>query len=589
MSLQGITVAISPSGIKYFTSLFLTNAIQHAVDGLTPPSKTIPVGDILFASGKYGTSSDVDIKINLSSGSLSGFSPDYLSQTQGDNGAFSLVLKAGNFKANYKWNETYHMEHCYIVCSNMGNVNNTYNYSVGFSSLTLIVDFKFAFANNKWGFNFVSVSDTAAGISPNIPKNSVVNGQESAGCFQTKVSDATKDAVQSIDFNTSIQKIIPPLFKSIPSSGNLTPDIVFEFPLGPSGLTFPKNAGIATGVTGNVTYKGKSYPGTNPPSLALPDVPASEHLRYYASDYVFNGLFWAFFKSGDLKATATSGNVPDPATLNTANYKNTPMQALYNKYPDMPMTADIAANTEPTVSFSAVYDLTKAAMVELKTKLPPAIYTKLKSLVGDVFLSEANFYTQLENVLGKTEAGTYKAIIEPVVKTTGAIVTHNINVTLNVIDQGTTIPVIVFSVMETDVLRDLKLGISGNTQTLQFTFHLIPTLTSAKLISSTVSGIDATSFPFMWNFVLQAVFSTELEKMGKTGVALPRMPGFDFLFDKATIAILPGYVDVLTDVQHVSDSGIKYLLSKDTIELDHCEDWEPTYHKHDPEKYAVDA
>jgi hypothetical protein len=42
-------------------------------------------------------------------------------------------------------------------------------------------------------------------------------------------------------------------------------------------LTFPGGKGLAIGVTGTVTYKGKPYPGTPPTGLPVPPPPTDEH------------------------------------------------------------------------------------------------------------------------------------------------------------------------------------------------------------------------------------------------------------------------------------------------------------------------
>lgn len=577
MSLQGITVAISPSGIQYFTQVLLADQVAKALQGLSPPDKTIDVGDILLSSNKGVSNWAKGITVHLSSGSMGSFEPKLRSITQQDGGRFTLTMVANDFQAKYSWNETFEYETCYFSCHSQGHQNNTYGYSVGFSKMVITIVFDFAFSNGEWTFSFVSATPTTSGVSPNIPSKSIVNSEEYAGCFKTQVSQATEDAVDTIDFSGPIQALIKPLFRSIPSTGQLTPDIVFEFPVGPSGLTFPNDAGIATGVTGDVTYKGTAYPGSDPPQLSLPPIPADNHLRYYASDYTFNALMWAFFEEGSLVATATPGNIPDPAALNTASYKNTPLQPLYDAYRDKPMTADIKALQAPTVEFQQIYDLTAASIGKLQSQLPADVYHKLQVLKGQVFMDETPFVDALVNALGQADADQYKTVIEGVAKVVGAVVSHSDQVVLNVVDDGKTIPVITFDVSQTDVLQDFVLGVSGTTQTLQFAFQIVTDLTTTKFVSSTIPGIDSGDFGTIWNWVLQPVFGTEVEKIGQAGVALPRIKGFDFLFEKATVTLEQGYAAVLADVQYVSDDGVLYLLSKRLVELDQEEEWTPTY------------
>ena len=57
----------------------------------------------------------------------------------------------------------------------------------------------------------------------------------------------------------------------------------------------------------------------------------------------------------------------------------------------------------------------------------------------------------------------------------------------------------------------------------------------------------------IWNFSLQMVYATELAAIGRAGVALPRIPSFDFLFSDAVITLEDGYASIVTDVQHAKD------------------------------------
>lgn len=578
MSLQGLTVAISPSGLDYFASTLLVPSIAQALSGLAPPDKAIKVPKILISSNTNSTADArpggwppprvtvwaENIVVSLSSGSLSGLTLGKATLSQDSDGHFTLAIDTGRFTVNYTWDEKYDREGCVDGgCSLEKHVHNIYPYSFVVDKMTITLELQLkSSAPGKWELDLLSAAGTASSSSANIPPGSVLNLQ-SQSCFKTEVSQTTLQAIDGIDFKTPITRLIGPLFGSIPSSGELSPDVVFEFPLGPSGVSFPGGAGVAAGVTGDATYKGTTYPGTNPPQLAVPAVPTTHHLAYEVSGYTFEALLWAFFEAGELEVTATQANIPDPADLDTSNYQNTPLQALYDAYPDTPMSATIEATAAPTVTFQGVYELTTQSMAQLKPQLPSGVYSKLKGLENQVFLDESSFFTQLENVLGATDAGQYKTVIEAAASTFGAAVQHSDQVVINVISDGKTIPVITFDVSQTDVLRDLALGVSGTTQTIQFSFHSIVGLTTTKFVSSTISGIKGGQvFTDIWNFVLEPTFDTELEKLGKTGVPLPRIKGFDFLFTEATLTLAAGYLAVVTDVQHVTGKALDYLLSK---------------------------
>jgi hypothetical protein len=220
------------------------------------------------------------------------------------------------------------------------------------------------------------------------------------------------------------------------------------------------------------------------------------------------------------------------------------------------------------VQFKQIYDLTQANVLKLQKTLPEPVFKQLQTIVGAVFLDEPSFFAALVNALGQANADQYKTAIEVVAQVVGAVVTHSDQVVLNVIDAGNTIPVITFDVSQTDVLQAFQLGISGTTQTLQFVFQIVAPLTTTKFLSSSIPGIDGGDFGFIWNFVLQPVYGNVVAAMGKAGVALPRMKGFDFLFDKASITLASGYAGVLADVKHVSDGGLLYLLSKPLVRFD---------------------
>jgi hypothetical protein len=173
-----------------------------------------------------------------------------------------------------------------------------------------------------------------------------------------------------------------------------------------------------------------------------------------------------------------------------------------------------------------------------------------------VYLDEPTFFAAVVNALGQATADQYKSAIEQAAIAVGAVVKHTIKVVLNVVSQGVTTPVITFNVNETDVLQQFGLGVSasGTAQTLKFVFQLMSSLTTATFVSSTISSITSGNFTDLWNFVLQPMYANQLTAMGQAGVPLPRINGFDFLFNNATITLQPGYASVLTNVQYTGSA-----------------------------------
>lgn len=557
---QGLTTAISPSGVTYFTQTLLAPTLTTALGTLAPPSKSITAPDIQLWAAKYSSAEAQGITITLSSGTLSGFSPVFSSVTQNAGGNFTLVMSAPAFSCSFNWNEQYTEVDNQMFNTTRTAKNNNYPYAVAFSGMTIAITFAFEYVADAWSFTFVSATPTPGTVYPNIPSASVVNHEE-PGCFTSSVSDATKAAVDTIDFGSAVTAVVKPLFSQIPSTGRITSDITFQFQEGPAGLTFPGNAGIVTGVTGVAAWNGTAYAGANPPVIATPAVPADSHLAYNVSDYTLNSLLWAFYAAGDMHQVVGPGSIPDPDVLNTANYNNTPLQALYDAYPNLSMTAAISAAAASTVTFEQIYTLGASAYAALKPQLPADVYAKLQPLLNQAFLSEATFYTALGNDIGQAAAGQYKTKIEAVAQVQAAVVTHDNTVVLSVIQDGTGVPVITFSVAQTDVLQGFALGISGAAQTLQFGFQIIPGLTRTTFVSSTVPGIDGGDFGFIWNLALQPAYAATVAKMGQAGVALPRVPGFDFLFSEASITVQQGYVTVVTDVQHTTDAATTLRLA----------------------------
>ena len=707
--MQALTIAISPSGVQFLAQQFIVPQLQNALKSLVPPSTSINVANItLYASSSGATTVAENIVIALSGGSLSNFNPTFSSITQGANGNFTIVLVASGVTVNYSWNEQYDTYLIYFTTTDEGHTNNTWAYSMGIGSMTISVPITLAQQAETYTLTVGTVSVNPSGLSPNIPKNSIV--QQPGPCFTTSVDSTTVQALEGIDFQTPVQNLLSNLFGTIPASGMLTSDIVFYFNEGDTPLAFPSNQGITLGVTGNTTWDGNAYSNGTPPSLAIPSVPTQNHVHFFAADYEFNELYWAFFKDGRLATTITGGQLPDPGVLNTSYYQNTALAPLYQKYPNLQMTVGVVPLAAPTVTFQTVYQLSygdNGVLTTQEAALPMQVYSQLESLQGSVFLSQvactlavqnalgsggaqyiaqivqaaavngpftqvyqvtqagltslqsqlpsgiyqplaasltvgqafvdaawllvavenalgtlaladqyapaiqtafavsgsfaqvywitagtngalttlvdeipadiyndivgldnivyvdqASFLTALQNAIGST-VGKYITQIEQAALVNGAIATHNVQATFNVIKAGQTIPVIVVNFQETDFQQNFHLGQRGYNQTVQFDFQLIDGMTSATLVSTTIPGINSTTFPTIWNFTLQQVYAIETQKMAHTGVPLPFMAGLQYIFDQATVVVQPGYADVLANVEYVGTAQYVDALGQD--------------------------
>ncbi|MDQ5824923.1 MAG: hypothetical protein M3441_12065 [Chloroflexota bacterium] len=547
--MQAITVAIGPTGIDYFARQLLVGDLLKALDSLKPPDRLMGVPS--FPVHGHGWSADYsNITINLSNGSLSNFSPVFQSIAQQAGGKFLLNLLSSNFTTNYSWYETYHEVFCTSsdrgpICNDLNN-KGTYSYSPSVGKLTTSVVLAFVYNAGTKGYdvNVLSSSGNAENISPNIPARSVIQNEDH-GCFTSQVSDTTAKAVSSIDFSGPLAQVIPPMLRSIPGSGHLTSDIVYDFGLGDSGLNFPGDSGLQIGVTGNVTYKGTPYPGTPPTALPLPPVPTDHHLQTYVSDYELNALHWAYFQAGLLDTTVNPSDLPNPDVLKVKTYV-TAIPA-FKPYASYAMQAHIVPRQPPTITSQQVYIFSTTAKSLLQQQLPASVYQQITGLEGNVYVSQADLESDLA---GAEVAQGYYATIEKATLAVGMVVAHDLQFTLTIQNGAPPQqqPNLVFDLVRTDVLQDLGLGISGTAQTLQYAFT--PVKYAATFVSTTVPGFDKRSFgDLIWPVVGEQGYDKTLQEMGKTGVPLPIMSGFQFLFNDAQLSIQQGYVSILAKVQ----------------------------------------
>jgi hypothetical protein len=410
--MQALTLAISLTGLRYLVQYYLGGSMESVLStGLVPPDTTVPVQDIVVDPTKAGSTRYTNIRVSLSGGSLENFKPIFQSLTQGDNSRFTITLVASGMSVHYTWSEHYEI---WEGPHDSGPGGGTWPYSMSVGSFTITVPFSLTQQARSYTLTVGKVSATPTGMQPNIPGKSIV--QEQPGpCFTQAVDGTTVQALENIDFSTAVQNLLQNLFGTIPASGQLTPDIVFNFTEGDSPLAFSGNEGLTVGVTGNTTWKGEAYAGGTPPSLAIPSVPATNHVHLFASDYQFNELYWAFYKDGRLDTTIIGGQLPDPGMLNTKYYQNGALAPLYRKYPNLPMTVGVAPQTAPTVTFQTAYQLSfgdNGVLTTQEMALPPNVYQELESIQGTVYLSAEAYSSALQTALGPDAAQYTQQIIQ---------------------------------------------------------------------------------------------------------------------------------------------------------------------------------
>jgi hypothetical protein len=706
--MQGLTLAISPAGIELLTKQLLVGMVTGQLSGITPQNVTAQPSDIERFEPGAGTYDYTGITISLTGASVSGFSLAFQSLTQNANGQFTWVLAASNVTVNYAtWHEVAQYTWTDIYGnSSPGQVNATfYNYTLGIQNVTLTVPVTLSQQANDYTLNVGQVQVASSGYSPHIPNGSIMS--YGPGEMES-VDSATITSLETVDFQTPVGNAISNACLTIPASGKLTPDIVFDFNAGDTPLAFPNNAGMSLGVTGNVTWQGKAYSGGTPPSLSMPSMPTSNDVHFYAADYEFSELFWAFYNDGRLNTTITASQLTDKTLLYTNTYASTSLAPLPKKYPGLWMTLGVTPQSPATVTFQNVYELIygdNGVLATQQMKLPVNIYTSLQSLQGSVYLTQASYESALQSALGSnvdpttlqqivdasvvigpfsqvyqvTQAGltslqqtlpagvyatlsagltvgqifidkawllaavenalgslaltnqyapaieaafavqgsypqvywvtpgtngglstlverlpadVYNALatlgnnvyldqgsfvndvennvgsgaeqymeqITSAAQTVGAIVKQTLLVAVNVIKAGQATTVFKVSIDETDLQQNFHLGIgSNNTQTVQFDFQLVNSETTATLVSSTIPGIDVSTFPSVWNLGMHTAYLNVMQSLGRAGVPLPFMAGVQFRFDEATVTVQPGYAEVLTDVEFPPPAFVEAL------------------------------
>ena len=269
-------------------------------------------------------------------------------------------------------------------------------------------------------------------------------------------------------------------FEVIPESGKLTDDITYLFPGTPGGLLFPNDNGVQYCVLGQVQWKGTNAPG-DIGTVPFPPVPTDGHdALFYINNYGFNALFWAFYNEGDLHFSFNKTNISYEPALTTKHYNNTPLQAIYDQYPDRNMVVDLALNAAPTIQVLAdEADITYNGLV--------------------------TFYVAKEGSETEKDAELFS-----------------------------------LDVTEVDALEHFSVGTNANS--LQLIIFRVQTLkdVSVKVVSSNIASVDVPTVEMVWKFTLSPIYADILSKAAETGVPLPS--SLQNVFTNYAIQLKPGYV-----------------------------------------------
>jgi hypothetical protein len=547
--MQAITIAIGKAGYTFFAQRLLADKLARALQLLRPLDKDISVP---APNEDYR-----NIWVRLRNGQLAGFAPAFQNIQQQSGGTFVLTLAASNFTVNYHWQENYDKRYIYqdpvtgYTDVSWRPEQNDYQYSPSIGNLTVTVNVEFKFENDAWRFCAIDSHGTPSNVSHNLPSGSLVGSD--LGCAGGHFSDVTLDSIRNIDFGTPIADVLPPLLGSIPASGHLTPDIVFEFGRGDSGLTFPSNGGIQMGVTGGASYKGTPFPGAKPTALPLPAPPGDNdprHLTMYVSNYEIDALNWAFWKAGKLDLDIKPQDLSDPSALNVSTY--TTFEPTLKPYAAFVMYAHVVQDTAPTTTFQTVYDYTAGVMAQLQKQLSPDVYQKIQRLPSNAYLSKKDLAAFLTSA---TVPQDDFARIESAGKTTAMVLAQQLTYTLSIQTGQPPLPYIKFRVDRKDVLTDLGLGLSSNhAQTLKFAFA--NATNAVTFLESSIPKFDGTIFAqVVWPVTAEGLYAQNLADLGKTGAPLPIMQGFRFVFDKAAVSVQDRFVSIEAKVEYTGPTA----------------------------------
>ena len=396
--------------MQYLAQQLFADQLTNALSALKPTDIVLRPPDKYFGGYEgFGVSSATNIVITLSQGSLANFRPAFQQMAQGPGGQFTITLSAPTVTVDYNWNEQY----LYHDGENnySENRDNNYPFTIIIDAVQVTIPITLTQQADSYTLKVGAANVTLTGVRPNVPGGSVTWDWD----WGWSVDTTTMNGLTNMDFRTPVQNLLQSLLGTIPASGHLTSNTIFNFNEGDTPLDFPNNQAIRLGVTGNVTWEGLGFTGGTPPSLPVPDVPTDNHVHFFASDYEFNELYWAFWKDGRLNRTITAADFPaDPGILNTAHWK-TDLPALFEKYPGLNMTVDVTPQAPPTLIFQAVYDLTygdNGVLTTQEAALPTDLYEKLATLRGSVYLTPEAYSAALQAALPQIDPQLVQQIMQ---------------------------------------------------------------------------------------------------------------------------------------------------------------------------------
>lgn len=556
VTLQALTVALSIQGIENFIKNLIPQVTQKSFSAPDQPN----VLTDLDIPGYCATT----LSLSISGGSVSSVSATLNSVTPKSGGVFTISLDAGFNVAYNAWHETGTIT-CPPVCTpgcpgTFTNFDQTLSdFWFAMNSITIGFDLTLQGAGGQWTAAVSNASQSGVTLGTvNMPSGTNLSSPFS--CINDRINQGIQSAIADVNFAANIAAAINNIIAVIPTSGNLTSSIVYQFP--PTFMNFPPdNSGLTTGVTGQVVNNGTPYPGA---AVIIPPagIDTSRDAVFNVGIYEFNALLWAFFTNGSIQITVTPNMLPDPRLLNTHFYQ-TLFPALYNFAPDADMHVNIAASAEPAVSNGNMYWITPSVLTALQSKLPASTFNTLSNsdMVNEMFPTLEMFNMSLSNTLTASDFNQFSAVIAKAAETIGMFTDTQLLVTVNVIKQNNPVFALSFSIEKQDLLGSLALGVQSGVQTLNFAFSEYNT--SAAIVNSAIGDISAFELDVVWSIVDDKI-DEKIQEAGTTGVALPSVSGF--LIENAAITLQPNYVALAADVHFGTLATVAHRESKRKFE-----------------------
>jgi len=381
---------------------------------------------------------------------------------------------------------------------------NSPHFSITFQKIALTITVEIELSNNNLLPANVNLKVTDQQFTFTLPLQSCLNSIFS--CVQQKVNSTISNQIKAMTSNMigKIQSSLNNLFSIIPESGKLTSDIQFLFQGTPGGLAFPDTSGAQYRVLGKVQLKGQDAPG-DVGVIPFPTIPPNTHdAIFFLNTYVFDALFWAFYKEGSLHSSFDKNTFADNVIFqqyfDTNFYAATSLKAIAEKYPNRNMVVNLVLSNAPSVQLS-----TEGANISYSGSL-------------------SFWLTQPGSVSEKDPDGELFSIV----------------------------------LKESDMLDNFAVSTNSSLQLVTFKVTSLKDISMPRFISDNIKITKTQGVEDIWTLVLRTVYVDILGQVAKAGVPLPST--LQGIFTNCNIEVCKGYASAA--VNFTSTQKYESILQK---------------------------